>query len=682
MISPKLSAALAIFDDQALATLGNTGLVRRAQRDVENAKVVLTGTEGDRATLSVDGQIVEIGADGPAKATCDCPAAGVCRHRIAAVLFLRSSVGSDSSEPVVAEIAETGNPGTSGEWLEEISLDQARKFAGRPGWRAALELALEAGPVVLGASNCAVTFASLEEPVLIIRGQGMQGIASKASKARKQAYHAAAIIAARRHAGLVVELHEEELAETQATPASRQPSPPDAAFLEQVRSALVDCAQLGFNLAPLPIEERLFELSVSSRADALPRLSTLLRSVAAQMRLRRQRSFEFDASMMLELTAIAYALTFAVAREGLGLAEYLRLAGELRRNYAEHASIELVGCGADLWRSGSGARGVTAHFMQPDTGEFYSVAIARGAGQDPNFNPREAFQQQAFWQSGTMETLCHARILLHNVGLADGGRLASGKEVRAEILGRNVVPDRNTCKVHHDWETLQDDLASRFGLGVDANGQPQMALIEPAETARPQFDDLAQQLIWPVRDIAGKWIALTIDHDDRSVHAIAEVEKRIAGRWNGMMLVRAFQTGSRIEVSPVTLFDDNKPTDLSLVRPVHRWSDSEKNRPDVLGWLQRLRPDPGRALTFAAPPRSAAAVMDAWRLILDRLEAGSKLAGLLDDRRSAHAIRLGDYGLQHLAERVANANDGAGNLAAAYALLVARQQRVALPFLG
>lgn len=686
MISAALAEGLSAFDDAALATLANAGLLRRAQRDLDEGKGALSGVEGDRAWVEVDGQEVDIGPDGPAKATCTCPAAGVCRHRITAVLLLRSMASADAPDAALTGTDDPEAPLDPAAWLAEITLEQARKFAGRPGWRAAQEVVEEASRVEAGATSCAVTFASLDEPVLILRGQGMAGIVSKATKARAKAYHGAALLAAYRHFGLAIDALEDggddALAGPEASSEEGLPAPPDEAFLEQVRAALADCALLGFNLAPLPIEERLFELSVSSRADALPRLAVLLRAIAAQMRLRRQRSFEFDAGQMLELAATAYAITFAVRQEGLDLARYLRLAGELRRNYANPARIELIGCGADQWVSGSGARGVTAHFLDPESGAFYSVAIARGAGQDPMFNPREAWRQQALWQAGTMESLSHARIMLHNAGIADGGRLASSKDVRAEILERETLPDPHAEYVHKDWEDLRANLASRFGLGVDASGQPQMALIEPAELARPQFDELAQQLVLPIRDTAGRWIALTIDHDERSEYAIAQVEKLLARKWTGIMLVRAFQLGSRIELAPVTLFDGKVPLDLSLLRPAYRWNMAEKKAPDVLGWLNRLRPDPGRALTIAQPPRSAQAVMDAWRHILDRLEAGPQLARMLDDKRTAHAQRLSDYGMAQLSERVAAAKDGRSHLAAAYALLISRQQRVSLPLLA
>lgn len=669
-IEPALLQAMQAFDDQALATLANPGLLRRAQRDLVEGKIALEASDGKSARLAVDGQVVDMAAAGPAAASCDCPAVGVCRHRIAAVLFLRKlDTGGEAPE---AEVA----PADPQEIVAAISLEEARKFAGRPAWRAAFELLAELQQVEPGESSIAVRFAGLEEPVLVLRGQGMAGIVSKAAKAKKKPYHAAALIAARRHFGLPEGIAEE--GEPPAIAARPGPMPPDPQFLARVQHALGDVTQLGFNLAPKSLEESLFALSVSSRADALPRLASILRGIAAQMRLKRARSFEFDAARMLEQVAIAHAIARAVGVVDPATPQFAQLAGQVRRDYTPLESLDLVGCGAEFWRTQTGARGVTAYFLDEASGRFHSLSLARGAGQDPTFEPRQAFRHQAVWQAGPLESFAHARVRLSNVGHADGGRLSSGKDARAEILASGVEPPGTAPFVHADWRALQAVLAEGFGLGVDAGGQPQVALLAPADTARPHFDELAQRLVWPVRDEEGRWLALTLDHDEWSGHAITRLEEQLRGGWHGRIFVRAMQDGERIVLSPVTIYGRGEPVDLTI--PPVRFG--AKAEPDFLGWLGRFRPRPGHVLTQAQPSASARAVEAAGKHLLDRLEAGPNLARLLDSKRAAHAARLTDYGMAQLGELVAKVEDGESLLAAAYALLVARQQRIDLPYLG
>ncbi len=293
MIDAALRAALAALDDAALATLANPGLVRRAHRDVEEGKARLVSAGGGKASIEADEQLVTLDARGPRVAECACRSIAVCRHRIAAVLFLQAQEEVSESDEVASAPEEI---------VLTLDLAALERWAGKAGWRAALELVESAGHVESSSNAVSVAFADIDDSVRILRGQGFDGIVSKAAKARAKAYHAAAVLAARRHFGAALP----ELTEEHDAPAIVEI---DAAFLERVVASLGEVATLGFNPAPLPLEESLFELSVSSRADMLPRLSTMLRAIAAQLRLRRQRALAFDPDRMLELAATAFALT-------------------------------------------------------------------------------------------------------------------------------------------------------------------------------------------------------------------------------------------------------------------------------------------------------------------------------------------------------------------------------------
>jgi len=70
VIDPALSASLAAFDDAALATLANPGLVRRALRDVEEGKVRLVSAAPGKAEVEADGHLVTLDARGAKAAPC------------------------------------------------------------------------------------------------------------------------------------------------------------------------------------------------------------------------------------------------------------------------------------------------------------------------------------------------------------------------------------------------------------------------------------------------------------------------------------------------------------------------------------------------------------------------------------------------------------------------------------
>ena len=675
MIDPALAASLAAFDDAALATLANPGLVRRAHRDVAEGKVWLVSTGPGQAEVEADGHRVMLDARGPKVAPCTCKSAAICRHRLAAVLYLRDGdtgtdkpAGESADAPEVIALSATPAPALDpASILDAMDSELLMKWAGKAAWRAALELAPTATGVEPGAQSIAVTFPELEGPVRILRGQGFDGIVSKASKARLKAYHAAAVLAASGHFGMSLPASPPE-GEAEGS-LDQNPAPLDPAFLARVTAALDEAAMLGMNLAPLPVEEALFALSVSSRADALPRLAAILRAIAAQMRLRRARALDFDPDRMLELAATAFALVRALER---GEPERRAgLAGKARRSFIESEPLDLAGCGAERWTTPTGARGVTAWFIERNTGVWYSTTLARGPGQDPGFHPREAWQAQPYWNSEPLAVLSHADFTVTRAGMSDDRRLSAPAAAIATIRQRKVRPDAAWPGVVHDWSVLHAGWMAQVGLGIDAVEEAAAALIAPSAIAPAFFDDLSQQLIWPVRDVAGRWLALTLDHEEPVSAAIEALEANVRTGWQGMVLVRLAREGERLVARPVTLFGAGDPVDLTL------WQRPWREAKPVRDWFARLRP--GAARPFAVQPRSPTdrALAQAWRLCIDLAEVGPSLARTLDAERAAHAERLERFGLAHLAGLLRAADHSAGLLAAAYGLMLARQGRCA-----
>lgn len=665
MIDAALRESLAAFDDDTLATLANPGLVRRARRDMEEGKVRLVASGAGTAAVEADGQLVSLDARGPRAADCACRSVTICRHRIAAVIFVLAQNADAALMPVAGDEA----PADPAEIVTGLDLARLERWAGKAGWRAALELAGTAEGVHAAANAIAVTFPDIEGPVRILRGQGFDGIVSKASKARIRVYHAAAVLAALRHFG-------GELPDIADEPAVPREVEVDPAFLARVQSGLGEVAALGMNLAPLPLEESLFELSVSSRADSLPRLATLLRAVAAQMRLRRSRSLDFDPDRMLELAATTYALVRALGHSDAE--RRTALAGKVRRDFAPAERLHLVGCGGERWTTVSGARGVTAWFIEPATGRWLSTSLARGAGQDPSFAPGEAWRNQPLWQAEPLAVLAHSRIELEGSRHSADNRLSAPASARAKIVERAVRADPDWPGVVRDWDDLRGIWLDQVGLGLDSAETAAACLIAPSQIALPFFDDLAQQLVWPVRDWIGRWLALTIDHEEPVSTAIEALEVTVRSGWQGLVLVRVERNGDKLALHPMTLFGRDDPVDLSLwVRPWRPGVD----QPSVRDWLARLRPGAGRRFTEVPRSGTDAGLAKVWRHLLDRAEVGPSLARTIDDDLAAHVERLETYGLPRLALLLREGGGGEGLLAAAYALLLARQQRCAAPLL-
>jgi hypothetical protein len=253
------------------------------------------------------------------------------------------------------------------------------------------------------------------------------------------------------------------------------------------------------------------------------------------------------------------------------------------------------------------------------------------------------------------------------------------------IAERDRAPSADWPGVVRFWEDLRQSWLDQSGIGLDTTELPVACLIAPNVIGSPWFDDLAQQLIWPVGDAAGQWLALTIDHEEPVSTAIEALEATVRSGWQGMILVRMVREGDRLSLRPITLFGPGAPVDLTLwQRPWRAEAGGQaggKSGGIVRDWLANLRQRRDRQFLRVQPGKSHVALAEAWRHVRDRAEVGPSLAKMLDDDLAAHVLRLESYGLHSVAERLQAGQERGGLLIAAYALMLARQQRCAVPLL-
>jgi len=522
-----LRATLAVFDDAALETLTSKGIVRRAAKDVEGGKVTIIEETHARIVAAADGATVEVDAGGPRKARCSCPAAGVCRHKVAVVLAIRATgapaAGGSQEDPRV----DQGSPQTEvlgADPLAEILALDARaiaKWAGKPNLRAAIELIADAAaPQIRRDGAVLVIRLSPDEPeVRYLAGQGLDGMVSKATRARLKSLHAAAVLAARRAHGL------EEAA---AMPdAAAGPEAPDAAYLEEVRRTLQDAVFTALNQAPLVLEERLFTLSISSRADALPRLGRQLRQLAAAIRQKREREFSFSPADALSQLASTHALAAALA--GPQPAERLVvLKGAIRQDYAASSSLTLFGLGATLWHTRTGARGVTGYFYAPERRRILTASLLRSSERDASFDPAQAYAADRLWHAAPLRQLIRSKVHLAGGGVSLDGRISLGAGARACV--EPWLPVREACLewpvTFMDWGALHGALQTRFdGRLASASTGPAVVVLAPALHAKMTFDAIAQEHTWSVADAAGRWIGLSLPHDEAQALIAARLQR-------------------------------------------------------------------------------------------------------------------------------------------------------------
>jgi hypothetical protein len=619
--------------DDALEAATSRGLVRRAYCDLQPGAARLTRHDAEEAVIELRDAVVTLRAGGLAMAVCTCAAHETCRHILAAVIFLRNTNAAETGGKVPASRAG-GGPSSLDPVAEIVAYTKAQLT--RAFGKTLMERAVESLPaeatITTSGSACVIVFAGRPD-VLYVAGGGIKGMICKGSTEEAGLLCAQALLAVRRaqdpHRATGVE-----------EPAERSDI---GAMLDGASALLVDWALTGLASAPQTLEDRMCDAAIEVRAAGLFRLSAELRRLSEEVRRRRERDAELASLESLRGAARAFALIEALRHAPADPS----LRGHARETFSAVGELALVGCGFEIWRTPTDAKGATAYFYAPAGRRWFSASLARSAGQDPGFVPEEAAQRDAVWGS-TLNTLSASEVSLHRAAAAPGGRLSLSRGIRASF--RPALVRRDEIKSwegsFQDWSALDAFVRKRFAPSLRSpRPVTQVAVLLPARTGRPSFDEIAQELVVTVLDVNERPLALTVDnvpHHRRRMQALEEI---LARQPPDAFFVTVAVAGERLRIRPYALLIGSGTAPVSLDRYEARPQDrgppglpERESEPLTHEWTR-----PSVAASNATV-RLLAAALDA---LLGLAELGGQMQhpGLID-RLGALATRMQSAGLQ------------------------------------
>lgn len=590
-----LAEMIAAHDDNALEALSSKGLVRRALRDVEAGLVSVKQRDGKAATVIADGQEVAIDATGPRKAKCACPAEGVCRHILIAMIALRQAAPTAEAEN--ADVGEAlPQPAGSLAVAAICGLRQAEveAFAGAD-WAAAVVLAGAPGETrfVVAEASCTVEIDGGAASVSFL-ADGLKGAVFKGPKARKRLMVAAAALLLRAREGMTL-TGIAAADDTEASMLSR-------AFLEEAAETLARAVRMAFGGMAIVAAEALFDLAISARVESAPRLTSQLRLLARRARLAERRDVNFDAELFLVEAARCRALVEALKTQG----DDPLLTGSLRRDYQQAPTADVVFLGASTWRSEAGARGLTVHGYDLIGQRWLSGTLARGPGQDPTFEPRSAYVAP-IWATQTPQKMMGrawqfpAPLISTDDAIAP--TLPQRPEKKAEIA--RIAMLREAGAAFDDWRVMKASVAARVGAGLRRRANALPVLLTPARYGRLAFDEFRQLFEIEAYDRLGETILLSVDAD------AADTAKRLReeGGRHDAILVEARFDGERAAFQPIALVSEAVDGLAVVNLGLDVWARPKLALPALawpaLGGARAMRADPlgetaGAALVAAA----------------------------------------------------------------------------------
>lgn len=564
----KLRGILRTLDDDALAALANRGLLRRAQKDLEGQRpTVLDVTENHVRVQVVDGtvDVPEL----PPQSTCSCPAAGICRHILGALIFLRDDPellkGDESKKSDSADASGEPAPGTAAsasttptqpspvEVLGAVDDAALQKWSGKPLLRKAEKL-LASDPVV-----------EIEtEPTLIIRfprrniscrwipSAGLEGLICSCQAGRVCEHLVAAVMAYQASLGTrTIEARAVSLEESSGAPRTR------AEVLDSVAQVLRETVSLGLSRLSTVTSNRLTTLAISAHGVDLPRLERMLKGLADDARLIVRRDARGDSAALLDRAARVEAL-----RTALSIKASPALVGQHRTQYLEVGQLTLHGVGAQQWRSKGGYHGVTVYFWNESTKSWATWSDARPVGQ-AGFDPVGRFRAEGPWTgcAGPFEA-SRSTVRLTSAWMNAHGRLSGRSATRALVVSPSRpedLPDRITR-----WSDISSRAASLFGGGLTEGGEnAELVVLKPAEWGEPEFDDLRQELRLPVVDDRGHTLELWMPFAPETTTAIDRLENLNPEGTTGLLgAIRL--VGGMVYVQPISLFTATGIVHLTL----------------------------------------------------------------------------------------------------------------------
>ncbi len=563
----RLRAVMKSLDDEALAALANRGLLRRAQKDLEASTPSLVAVEEDRARLQVAEATVDV-PELPSKSRCTCPATGICRHVLTALLYLRDSAEladadgamqgflfrSDSPDTAQDDaVPAMAPPPSASEILADLDDEQLQRWAGRATLRKAMKFLAAGVPVEIEPStSLVVRFSSRNVTCRWIPGGGLQGMVCSCQAQSVCEHVVAAVLAYQVSLGKrQIDVERAVLRESGGAPRTR------AEVLDSVGRVLREMVSLGLARLWSATAERLTTLAVSAHGVDLPRLERMLKSLADEVKLALRCDAQSNSANLLALAARTEALRIGLVHNATPA-----LVGQHRTQYHELGQITLVGLGAQRWRSKGGYQGLTVYFWDESSRGWSTWSDARPVTQT-GFDAANRFHADGPWEGcDSPRQAASSVVRLSQAYRNPQGRLSGRAATRALVIGPSR-PREVTAAVTA-WPDLAERAQRLFGGGMGERTENQdLALLVPAAWGPAAYDPLRQELRRPVLDGQGRVIPLWLPFTPENETSVDLLERHDPSGTYGLLGLLRLVSGE-LCVQPISLLLEDKIVHLTL----------------------------------------------------------------------------------------------------------------------
>lgn len=540
-----LAAALAQADEAYLAGLSNKGTVNRAKKDLEKLSITAEA-QADAVQVSLgDAQCLIRAPLGDS--TCSCPSQAMCRHRIAAILWLKAqSADAPEGAPPPEPEAVDFSP------LLDVPVDKLRRAMGAKAFHSLVfRLSREGLPLVTETSVVQIELPDASVKLLLPLEHSSCSCRSKELCRHKAAALLCYQLIKGKHT--LEELESPSAADTASKSPARDREQISAAAqaVEELTAGLLDT---GLSRLSDASPDSALRLASLCHVAGLPRLESGLRSLSTLLERAVNRSAAFRTEDLLLRLADLDHLARALEAEDADIAA---LAGTFRDEYAPIPPLTLSLMGERQFHADSGYAGTVYYFWELDQRRWYSYTAARPTFYEGRRRPPAARTPAPWGLNGLMDQFYNLTFVLGKCKATADGRLSSTEGAHGEVLSQKrpweIFPPE-LC--WDDFSKMFQHLEPRLLNGTELE---RLVFLRPAVCTPQEYDKTNQLFRMLLTDAGGRTLPLEVRYraeESSLVQTLEALAKNIEQSPGGVFLALARLSGEDLSLYPVEYYSD------------------------------------------------------------------------------------------------------------------------------
>ena len=551
-----LKKTLAGADDEYLTGLSNKGTVKRAYKDLETARITANYID-DSAYVSIDNTKCVI-LSPIAESTCSCPSRSVCRHIIAAVIWLKKELLADT-EKSEAENAPEEKTNTLEQELTDFPVEKLCKAMKKKYYNTFLEKArLGILPAMEELSTITVDIAEDNTTVKLLSPIGYSACTCHSNELCK---HKAAAILAWKIKHRIIRL--DALAPVEETTAADVPKIHHGAAycIELLERILSD----GLVRTPEDAAEAAESAALVCHNSGIPEGEKLLREVGNRLKAYISHRPDFSTDSLFSAIMDAYALMTALSKEN-DSARLRELSGEFKSSYQITDELYLIPVSQRRFDSAAGYEGNIYYFLTKGQSAppFLTYSDVR-----PTFyenNRRSKISSAPWGLFGTASVLLNYEMRLTLPKLS-GIKLSSSADTKASQICR---PELNQKAVYDRIYTDFSDLINDNFVNQKENDNSEtLVMLMPEKCISSVFSEINQTHTIIIEDFYGQRLNIKARYNNNTrafFSQLSAVGKNMLENPEKSYVIfgSAYIENGECNIYPIAVFDN-----IKAPRPQH-----------------------------------------------------------------------------------------------------------------